>query len=165
MFAFSLLEEVFYRIAFHGAGFELTNTQNTNKKTTKTMKPTKQNMQKCPNIIILDFLNYVQFSPGGGQLCGLSLSLSLMLLWLLLLLLMLMLLSLSKELCAALTRWSSVMRMAEGRQVAHCLSKHDLCAEEKAMHLPLPRYQNTNCLIQHDLCLLTKQHCNCPVPW
>merc|ERR1712083_873141 len=39
----------------------------------------------------------------------------------------------------ALTRWSSVMRMPEARQVAHCLSKHDLCAEEKAMHLPLPR--------------------------
>ena len=38
MLVFSLLEEVFYRIAFHGAGFELTNTkgncdtQNTNKK-------------------------------------------------------------------------------------------------------------------------------------
>ena len=37
MLVFSLLEEVFYRIAFHGAGFELTNTigncdtQNTNK--------------------------------------------------------------------------------------------------------------------------------------
>ena len=59
-------------------------------------------------------------------------------------------------LCAAHTSWSSLMRMPEARHFAGCLNKHvfvvvffyfagclnkhDRCAEEKALHSPIPRF-------------------------
>ena len=48
---FSLLEEVFFRIAFHGAGFELT-----------------ENANSC--LLFLEQINYLQATQDGVQLCG-----------------------------------------------------------------------------------------------
>ena len=48
--------------------------------------------------------------------------------------------SIPNQWCAALTRWESIMRVPEARQVATCFKKHDFCVEQNALQSTSSRY-------------------------